>query len=224
MGNPYNDDPLSEHEEADNRIQDIIKGSRQEARSAPADDLDDVDRAVAARAGSRSGRMGGRAEVTPPPRATVRPGGAGKRSTQAIVFIGLMVGAGVLIVLVLLLVSGVLGGGNLLGGLFATATPTATATPVATDTPIPTETPIPTITPPALSLPPLTCIFQSGTGCFDYCQQVANQSECNSARDFVRAQKADPDVWFNCLSPGPGPNQGNPQECLRQAWHAVNQP
>jgi hypothetical protein len=141
---------------------------------------------------------------------------------SALTMIGGLVAVGILIVVVLVLVAGMVSGGGIGIPLFATRTPTPTATPLATDTPTPTLTLTPTRTAPNLALPPLTCIFQSGTGCFDYCQEPANLNECNSARDFVRAQGADPEAWFRCLSPGPGPNQGNPQDCLRQAWYAAN--
>lgn len=148
------------------------------------------------------------------------------RGGQAVLFIGAIVGIGVLVVLGLVLFNMFAGGGGGQGlslPFSATDTPTPTAT--FTPTPTPTETPTPTATPepPDLTLPPLACIFQSGEGCFDYCAKAENEGECTSARDFITAQDADPDVWFECLSPGSGENVGNPQQCLEQAWFANNQ-
>jgi hypothetical protein len=86
----------------------------------------------------------------------------------------------------------------------------------------PTETPTPTRIAPVLNLPPLTCIFQSGMGCYDYCNDSANNAECQAAWDFVEAQEADPDVFFQCLGTQPGPNTGDAEECLKEAWRADN--
>jgi hypothetical protein len=139
---------------------------------------------------------------------------------QALTLIGGIVGVGVLIVVIIVLAAGALGGNGIRLPGMATATPTATATPIATETSIPSATP--TKQAPNLALPPLTCIYQSGGGCFDYCQQAGNASECNSARSFIEAQGADFDAWMRCVSPGSGPNTGNPQDCLRQAWYSNN--
>jgi hypothetical protein len=91
---------------------------------------------------------------------------------------------------------------------------------------MPTTTVEPSATPtrvaPSLNLPPLTCIFQSGPGCFDYCADPANQSECQAAYDFVEAQGADSALWISCIAPASGPNVGNPQDCLEQAWRSRN--
>jgi hypothetical protein len=147
---------------------------------------------------------------------------ASNRGRQAILVIGGVVAIGVVIVLVLFLISTMSAGGGISLPFLATATATPTAT--STATPVPTETPTatPTKEAPALALPPLTCIFQSGAGCFDYCQQPENEGECNSARDFVTAQGADPAIWLNCIASGPGPNTGNPQKCLEDAWRTNN--
>ncbi len=172
------------------------------------------------RARARAARAG--LESEPEPRARPEPGRAAlgrSRSQQGILIIGGLVLLGIVIVVVLLLVS-MLGGGTLPFG--ATATPTPTPTPTETPTPVATETPTPTRPAPNLALPPLTCIFQSGVGCFEYCQSPDNAAECNSAKAFVQAQNADPDLWLNCIAPGPGPNVGNPQACLEEAWRALN--
>ncbi len=139
-----------------------------------------------------------------------------ERSRQAFLIIGGLVVLGVLIVIFLVVFSSFMPG----GGLLAPPVPTATPSPTPTETPTPTPEPTPTVPAPNLSLPPLTCIFQSGVGCFDYCQNPDNQSECESARSFIRAQGANPDVFFQCIAPGPGPNQGNAQDCLEEAWRA----
>ena len=102
-----------------------------------------------------------------------------------------------------------------------TPTPTATNVPTATFTPLPTATETPVA--PELRLPNLTCLIPSGTGCFDYCSDPANEAECTQAKEAVSAQGADPDFWLNCLSPSSGPNVEDPRECLRQAWYAANQ-
>lgn len=149
---------------------------------------------------------------------------AGKRSLQGMIVIGGVVVIGLLIVAIIIML------GNLLGGsgspLGATATPEPSPTLLVTETPPPTEGPAASGSSAGdefeLALPPLTCIFQSGVGCYDYCQDPANEAECDSARQFVRAQNADPDVWLNCVAPEPGPNVGNPQECLEEAWRANN--
>jgi hypothetical protein len=220
--------PEDEQEEAKNRIDQIRQGGGQSSSRGSSDSYDDsVDlgesevlsrtrgRAASARArlGSDTSRMGAprTAETASSP-----------RYSQALLWIGGFVLAGIVLVLLLVLVAPILRGQPINIPGFATSTPTSTATPPATDTPTPTLTLTPTRVAPQLALPPLTCIFQSGAGCFDYCQIADNLSECNSAKSFVRAQGADPDVWFQCLSPGTGPNQGNPQDCLRQAWYAAN--
>ncbi len=171
---------------------------------------------------SRGGRVPAVEPARPAPAPEPKP--APGRGTQAILFIGAVVGIGVIVVLALVLLSGVLTGGGITLPFGATDTPTPTATFTPTATPTETPTPTPTPPPPRLSLPPLTCIFQSGVGCFDYCQAAENAQECQAAKDFVAAQGADPDAWFTCLSPGPGANVGNPQECLVQAWYAAQQP
>lgn len=154
-----------------------------------------------------------------------RSAAAPSRGSQAILFIAAIVIVGIVVVGALILFSGALGGG---GGLsiFATETPTPTSTFTPTPTPTETATPTATATPeaPRLTLPPLTCIFQSGVGCADYCANAANTAECNSARSFIENQGASFDSWLSCLAPGSGANVGNPQDCLVQAWYARNVP
>lgn len=159
-------------------------------------------------------------DIEAPSRART-PAGRGARGAAMIA--GIVV-IGVVVIVVIILAAKLVGGGG--GGLslpfLATDTPTPTVTPTPTETALPTETATPTKEAPALALPPLTCIFQSGEGCYDYCQNPDNAGECDSAKEFIRAQGADPDVWLECLAPGPGPNQGNPQQCLEDAWRANN--
>jgi hypothetical protein len=161
-------------------------------------------------------------------RAGKTSGPQSARGSQAFIVIGGIVAVGLVIVAGIAAISvlnrGGFGGGTGGGlpGLFQPATETPVPTETATSTPEPTLTPTATKEAPALSLPPLTCIFQSGQGCFDYCADDGNRSECNAARDFVEAQGVDPDFFFNCLSPGSGPNEGNPQTCLDDAWRERN--
>ena len=173
---------------------------------------DSVDSPAVARARAR-----GRAVLPAEEPERARPTSRGARGSgaRAVLIIGGLFVAGVVIVVAILFASGLVGEGS---SLFATATPTPT------DTPTPTLTPTATLTPtvPALALPPLTCIVRSGQGCYDYCQDAAHQAECNAARDFLRTQGVDPDAWFDCASPGSGPNVGDPQVCLEQAWRAAN--
>jgi hypothetical protein len=162
-----------------------------------------------------SGSAGGRAPVA---RARRAP----SRTLQAFAVIGGMILVGIVIVALIALLASISGGGGISIPFLNTATPTATPTPVFTPTPLATETPTPTRPAPNLALPPLTCIFQSGQGCYDYCQNPANSAECQSAKDFVRAQGADPDFWLSCIAPATGPNVGNPQKCLEDAWRKLN--
>lgn len=161
------------------------------------------------------------------PRSSVS---AGARSRQGMLVIGGVVVIGILIVVIIIMLSALFGGGSLPG---AAATPAPTATVPPTQTPLPTEGAAPTTDPAAptgsstgggleLALPPLACLHQEGASCYEYCQDPANQPDCDSARQFVRAQNADPDVWFNCVAPEPGPNAGDPEQCLEQAWQANN--
>lgn len=160
-----------------------------------------------------------------PPRRTARPRdpfdavepAPARRSRQGMMIVGGLVVLGVMIVIFLLIISSFLGGGP---SLLSRATETMTPTVEPTATVPPTAAPTVTAQAPNLALPPLTCIFQSGVGCFDYCQAAENAGECQSARSFIQAQAADPDVFFSCLGTAPGPNQGNPQDCLAEAWRA----
>lgn len=228
--NQYNDSE-EEAAEARDRINRILRGSagagaEQPSQTDSGDLLGDSEALDRARARLRPSRAGLGAEQYPeqpvePSR--VSRGAAPARTQQALIVIGGVVAVGVLLVVVLLLVAPLLSGqgGGITLPFFPTATPTPTITPTATVTP--TITPTATkAAPSTLSLPNLTCIYQSGTGCFDYCADAANAAECKAARDFISAQGANPDVWFQCVSPSSGPNVGNPLECLRNAWRANN--
>ncbi len=225
------DDDIYESEEERRAAEERIRRIRGEGEPPPSsplpssrafDDSLDAESEAAERVRARARAARAALEPEPSPRArpaSRRVSAGGGRSQQGLLIIGGLVLIGIVIVVVLLLVS-MLGGGTLPFG--ATATPTSTPTPTETPTPIATETPTPTRPAPNLALPPLTCIFQSGVGCFEYCQSPDNAAECNSAKAFVRAQNADPDLWLSCIAPGPGPNVGNPQACLEDAWRSLN--
>lgn len=149
------------------------------------------------------------------PQQTAQAGNGAGRTGQGIIVIGGLIVIGLIVVAMIFAIAALTGRGSVLAR--------ATETPIPTATLPPTETaPAPTQAPPSLALPPLTCIFQSSTGCYDYCQAEENATECQSAREFIEAQNADADAWFECLAPGPGANVGNPQACLEEAWHARN--
>jgi len=229
--NPYND-AETERREAEERIRRIREGGQPApAGGGPAaggyeeEGLGEAESEALKRARdrARSLRTELEGEKTPSPaRAPVPHRGGMGRTSQAFIVIGGVVAVGVVIVVIIALLASVSGGGGIALPFFSTATPTATATPTETPTPPATETPTPTKVAPNLALPPLTCIFQSGIGCYDYCQNPANAAECQSAKAFVQAQNADPDFWLNCIAPGPGPNVGNPQRCLEDAWRKLN--
>lgn len=221
----------SEQEAADarDRINRILRGGAGGGADQPApldseDPLGDSEALARARAKLRPSRADiGAQEASEQPvvRSRVSTGRAPVRSQQALIVIGGVVAAGVLLVVILLIAAPLLRGEGISLPFFGTATPTPTITPTPTATP--TITPTATKSAPStLSLPNLTCIYQSGTGCFDYCADTANDAECKAARDFIGAQGANADVWFKCVSPGTGPNVGNPLECLRDAWRANN--
>jgi hypothetical protein len=167
---------------------------------------------------TRSGGRGSQRRAQP----SVAVGGRGR---QGILVIGGVVVIGILVVVIIIMLSTLLGGGG--SPLAATATPEPSATaPVTATTAVPTDSSLPTGSStgggPELALPPLACLYQEGVGCFDYCQDAAHEVDCDSARQFVRAQNADPDVWLNCVASEPGPNTGDPQQCLEEAWQANN--
>lgn len=193
-----------EPDEAQSRIDRIRGGSSQPAPQQPAYDEPEPT--------PRSSRAG---QVASQPSGGAARGGMG-RGTQALLVIGGVVVIGILIVLALILISGP--GSSI--SIFATETPTPTLTFTPTATSTPTATPTPTPEPPELALPPFTCIFQSGTGCSDYCSDAENADECDQARSFIENQGADFDVWIQCVAPSSGPNTGNPQDCLIEAWYA----
>ncbi|MBN1310850.1 MAG: hypothetical protein JXB30_05460 [Anaerolineae bacterium] len=223
--NQYNDSG-SEADEARDRINRILRGGGAGA-DQPVGDMDDPlgdsEALSRARARVRSSRASlGAEEPAEDPFARSRARTPG-RANQALIVIGGVVGAGLLLVLVLVFIVPLLtgGGGGLSLPFLATATPTPTITPTPTATATATATPT-KMAPSTLSLPNLTCIYQSDVGCYDYCNDPANADECQGAKDFVAAQGADPEVWLQCVAPGPGPNVGNELECLRDAWRANN--
>jgi len=230
MGNDQYYEPGDEQESAEDRIRRIREGGGTQPQPEPvyeeepvvsagrASRADELRQEISGGRGSRAAAASSRATTSS--RAS---SSGGNRSRQALLVIGGVVAIGVIVVLVIVLISALGGGGGGISLPFgATDTPTPTAT--STSTPMPTETPTatPTKEAPPLALPPLTCIFQSGVGCYDYCQAPENAGECNSARDFVTAQGADAEAWLQCIASGPGPNVGNPQKCLEEAWRIAN--
>lgn len=220
-------DSDQEAAEARDRINRILRGGAGADESSSLDSgdpLGDSEALARARARMRPSRanLGAQEEVEQPVmRSRVSGGQAPARSQQALVVIGGIVAVGVLLVVVLWVAAPLLRGEGISLPFLATATATPTITPTPTETP--TVTPTATKEAPStLALPNLTCIFQGGTGCSDYCADAANAGECQAAKDFINAQGANADVWFECVSPGPGPNVGNELECLRDAWRANN--
>ena len=137
------------------------------------------------------------------------------RAQQAIMIVGGILVLGVVVVVVIILLASALkpGAAPIVLPFISTATPTPT------DTPTPTVTPTPEPTLPPLSLPNLTCLVQSQTGCLDYCQNVSNLQECDAARNTVETiDHADFTAFLKCLEPTTGPNTGNPQTCLENAY------
>ncbi len=221
--NPYND-AETERREAEERIRRIREGAQRPPAGSEAEMGTESEALRRAQERARRLREGLEEPVPPVPSRAVpspRRGGV-SRTSQAFVVIGGIVAVGVVIVIIIALFASLSGGRGISLPFLNTATPTATATPTETPTPPATDTPTPTKAAPNLALPPLTCIFQSGIGCYDYCQNPANAAECQSAKAFVQAQNADPDFWLNCIAPGPGPNVGNPQRCLEDAWRKLN--
>ena len=224
MGNDDYYRPDDEQEEAQSRIDRIRGGGSQAPEPAPeprgrARVDDDYDQRERQR--SRPQRERRRNDESPPEPQLTRSQGQ-----QAVLLIGGVVLLGLLAVVVIVLLAGGLGGDGGGGGINlpfgATDTPTSAPSPTPTEVPTATPTETPTPTPPDLALPPLTCLFQSGVGCFDYCNDAANAAECTAASEFLQAQSVDSAVFFDCLSPGPGANQGNPQKCLADGWFAAN--
>jgi len=227
MSDNQYDDSGREADEARDRINRILRGGGSGAEQPPVGDMDDPlgDSEALSRARARIGSSRanlGAEEPAADPFAASRARTPG-RANQALIVIGGVVGVGLLLVVVLALAVPALTGegGGLSLPFLATATPTPTITPTPTATATATATPTKTA-PSTLSLPNLTCIYQSDTGCLDYCNDAANTDECQGAKDFVSAQGADPDVWLQCVAPAAGPNLGEPLECLRDAWRANN--
>ncbi len=220
-----------ERDAAEDRLRRIREGGGAEPTPQPGRSVVPADEGLGEpeeldRLRSRADAVRERIAAEPEPRARPRGASTGApagRGRQGLLIIGGVVLIGIIVVLLIVLISALSGGGGMALPFGATRTPTPTPTPTATPTPIATETPTPTVPAPNLALPPLTCIFQSGVGCYDYCQNAENAAECQSAKDFVRAQDADPDLWLNCIASGPGANSGNPQACLEEAWRSLNE-
>jgi hypothetical protein len=134
------------------------------------------------------------------------------------VWIGGLVGVGILIVIIIVVTARALGRAtNVTVPGLSTETPAVTGSPALTST-----SAAPTRTVPQLFLPSLNCIFQAGGGCSDFCAQPANASTCEGAKTFVEQQGVKWDFWLACVSPAPGPNTGDPQQCMRDGWLANN--
>jgi hypothetical protein len=216
----YNQNPDDEVDAAASRIDQIVSGG---GAAAPQRDryqeesLDEVrsdalDRARG-RAGSARSRLG-LDEPQPKQQSRARAsGGEGgtARTQQAIMLIGGLVVAGIVIVAIVLFAFGQ--GGAALPFL-ATATPTPTDTP----TPTPTLTPTPTV-PADLVVPGLACIFQT-TGCAAYCAQPENITECNTARANLEGKGVNADVFFQCLAETPMSVETRVIDCLHKGYYA----
>lgn len=137
---------------------------------------------------------------------------------RAGIVIGGLVLAGLLLVGVLMLLASMLGGGGspLLAPLVPTATATLTLTPTVTATPTASPTPTPEM--PFIPLPPLACLTDERISCYDYCNGADNAEECDESRALLQQYGVDFDYWLRCVAPGPGPNIGDPLDCLEDAW------
>ncbi len=211
-----------EREAAEDRIARIRAGSSAAPPARSTGASDELESEAVSRVQARGRLMRATLEDVSVERAPMGRARGRGRTGQAVVIIGGVVGIGIVLLIIIALVSALAGGGGISLPFIATKTPTPLPTATATPTPLPTETPTPTKVAPRLNLPNLTCIFQSGQGCADYCQDSANANECGAARRFVEAQGADFDFWLSCVAPGPGPNVGNPQTCLEDAWRKKN--
>jgi hypothetical protein len=204
---------------AQDRINRIIGGGAQQQsdNSGYSEQLGESDALNRARSAGRD--IGSNRDQSYDNRRPRRSGGA----SQAIVVIGGLVVFGILVVGVLFLATPLLRGDSAGFSIpfLATATPTYTPTPLATATP--TITPTATKSPPQnLEIPSLTCIFQSGIGCSDYCKNPANAQECDGAKAKLERENIKFDLWLQCVAPGPGPNTGDANTCLGTAWLASN--
>lgn len=157
-------------------------------------------------------------EPAPRRRAGTVPSPA--RSANWMLIIGGLALAGLVIAGLILLLSGVLGGGGALP-FMATDTPTPTLTPTATATATETPTPTATATVPPIDIPGLSCLFDANVTCYDFCQNTVNTPRCQDARARIAAQGVDADVWWNCVAPGPGV-EGDPIACAEEAWRAAH--
>jgi hypothetical protein len=227
--NFYND----EASEAEDRIDRIRKGKGQGQGSQSVDSggvFDDYESDQVAQSRSRVERVrqvlgdspdASSGKLRRSQRAGAQQSSGSGMSPAMLFVVGLL--AIVALLIVILLVASASGGGFSLPSIFPpadTPTPTPTVTPSPTATAEPTATPTQQV-PQNLGLPPLECLY-TGPGCYDYCQDPANQTDCSGAREFLIRERVDPDTWFNCVASGPGANVGNPQECLAEAWRVAN--
>lgn len=229
MSNHYLN-PDEEQDEAQRRIDDIRRGGGaapippKRVDIEPLDDDYEIDAVQRARSRAQQtrARLGLADDGAPEDskrRMAPSRGGIPRPTQQALIWIGGLVGVGLLIVVLIIITAQMLGrGGNVtVPGLATEETPAVTDTPAVTST-----TAAPTRVVPQLFLPSLNCIFQAGGGCSDYCSQPANVSTCAGAKSFVEQQGVSWEFWLNCVSPGPGPNTGDPQQCMRDGWLANN--
>jgi hypothetical protein len=223
--NQYYDDSEDEAAEAQNRIDQILGGGGAQnapQQPQPADTYTDDPLGGAPRVELRSRAARSALGLDQPeanqPRQRQSQGGRSPapRAQQAIMVVGGIVVLGIVVVAaIFLLANAAKPGGSPIAIPFLS---TATSTPTNTPTPTPTATPTPTV--PPLQLPNLTCLVTSTTGCLDYCQNIDNLKECDQARDAVETQGADFTAFLKCLEPASGPNTGNPQTCLEDAYRA----
>jgi hypothetical protein len=225
MSNQYYDDGEEEAAEAQRRIDDILSGGGQAPQQQqPADNYGDPlggSPRVELRSRAARSALGLDQEEEIQPRQRTRQGQGGRqpapRAQQAIMIIGGIVLLGVITVGIIVVLANMSKPGAGISLPFI-----STATPTPTETPTPTATATATATVPPLSLPNLTCLVQSTTGCLTYCQNIDNLQECDQARAAVENQKADFTVFLKCLEPSPGANTGNAQDCMEEAYRARN--
>ena len=238
MSQDYRDDErdADEREEAERRI-DRIRGRDEESAAGPPGPGGgegvypsrarlEEEGTTPSRARFTGGEPGAyRADEPVSYEGAARAGSAGGPWRNVIIIVGGLVVLGLLIALLLAFLTGRLFAGSnapipLISGPTDTPVPTQTPTPTPTPTLTPTPTPTPTPTAPFLALPPLTCAYQAGVDCITYCQDPANASACEQARQLVVAEGADFDYWLACVSEG----GTAPQVCMEQAWRVMQQP
>ena len=221
--------PDDEQDEAQRRIDNIIHGggtapltpSRVDVEPIEDDYETDAVQRARGRAQETRARLGlatdGESRASTGRRMTRSEGGIARPTQQALLWIGGLVGVGILIVIIIVVTAQALGRSNNVDLPGAATDPAITQTPAVTNT-----SAAPTRAVPQLFLPSLNCIFQAGGGCSDFCAQPANVSTCEGAKTFVEQQGVKWDFWLKCVSPAPGPNTGDPQQCMRDGWLANN--